>query len=194
MKSKKTFSEYFNLNRTQYDLDFFDCFIHYDTPLFIDPWAIRCGEDDFSVSSYQKICSVFERLICYIRCEDKTRALDLLNNLHEPRETRLGFAKNSIEGSSVGREKSEKIYDALLKSKAVQSGQLVDLEDTALHIENIGRDNISDIVTNMIRYDLIIYTQEQCDLYNVKMTTAQTKVFWDEEKKILYKKIKNSYF
>ncbi len=183
MKSRKTFSEYFKLNKTQYDLDFFDCYIYYDTPLFIDPWAIRCGEDDFSVSCYQKICSVFDRLIDYTNQKDKARAIDLLDNLHEPRETGLGYAKNGKEGSSIGREKSEKIYDALLKSKAVRSGQLIDLEDTALHIEGIGRDNVSDIVTNIIRYDLIKYTQEQCDLYNVRMTMTQTKIFWDEEEK-----------
>lgn len=183
MKSRKTFSEHFNLNRTQYDLDFFDCFINYDTPLFIDPWAIRCGEDNFSVSCYQKICSVFENLIEYIKNKDEARALDLLDNLHEPKETGLGYAKKGKEGSSVGREKSEKIYRILSRSRAVQSGQLVDLEDTALHIEGMNRDNISDIVTNIIRYDLMKYTQEQCDLYGVKMSTTQSKVYWDEEKK-----------
>lgn len=183
MKKYITIAEHFKLNRTQYDLDFFDCYIKKDTPLFIDPWAIRCGDDDFSVSCYQKIQSVFERLIEYIKAEDKVKALDLLDNLHEPSETGLGFGKKTKNGSSVGKEKSEDIYNALKESKAVKTGYLNDLEDTALHIENISSDNISDIVTNIIRLDLMKYTEEQCDLYNIPMVETQTKVYWDETKK-----------
>ena len=180
---KKTISEYFDLKRTQYDLDFFDCYIKKDTPLFIDPWAIRCGDDEFSVKCYQKMQSVFERLLQFIRENKKDEALDLLDNMHEPSETGLGYSKKNKNGSSVGKEKSEEIYTALSKSKAVQSGILNDLEDTALHIENIGADNISDIITNIIRYELIKYTQEQCDLYDIPLIKSQTKVYWDEVKK-----------
>lgn len=180
---KETVSEHFDLKRTQYDLDFFDCYINKDTPLFIDPWAIRCGDDEFCVNCYQKTQSVFERLIHYIRTKQKEKALDLLNNLHEPSETGLGYSKKNKDGSSIGLEKSEDIYNDLLESKAVQSGLLIDLEDTALHIEGIGADNISDVVTNIIRYELIKYTQEQCDLYGIPMIKTQTKVFWDETKK-----------
>ncbi len=183
MKMKKTISEYFELGKTQYDLDFFDCFIKKDTPLFIDPWAIRCGDDDFSVDCYQKIQSVFERLINYIRKGNRDKALDLLDNLHEPSETGLGYGRKTKDGKSIGRKKSRAIYRKLKESKAVKSGYLNDLEDTALHIENIGNDNVSDIVTNIIRLDLIKYTQQQCDLYGIDMAETQTKIFWDESKR-----------
>jgi len=183
MKKGKTISQYFNLKKTQYDLDFFDSFIDRDTPLFIDPWAIRCGDDEFSVSCYQKMHSVFERLIYFINTGNEKEALDLLDNLHEPSETGLGYTENGRDGSSIGLKKSRDIYDALRNSKAVKSGLLTDLEDTALHIEGIGSDNISDIVTNIIRYDLIKYTQEQCDSYGIELTKTQTKTFWDEERK-----------
>lgn len=182
-KKRKTVSEYFDLKRTQYDLDFFDCYIDYDTPLFIDPWAIRCDDDEFSANCYQKIQSVFEILIDYVKTKQKDKALDLLGNLHEPSETGLGYSEKGKNGSSVGMEKSEKIYTALLNSKAVKTGQLNDLEDTALHIEGIGADNISDIVTNIIRYDLIEYTKEQCGIYNLPLVRTQTKVFWDQSRK-----------
>ncbi len=182
-KNQKTISEYFNLNRTQYDLDFFDCFVNKDTPLFIDAWAIRCGDDEFSVNCYQKIQSVFELLINYIRTGQKQKALDILDNLHEPSETGLGYSIKTKNGTSVGPEKSKEIYNALFSSKATQSGLLNDLEDTALHVENLGSDNISDIVTNIIRYELIKYTQEQCDLYGIPTIKTQTKVFWDEKEK-----------
>jgi hypothetical protein len=177
----QTISEYFKLKKSQYDLDFFDAYIAKDTPLFIDPWAIRTSDDDFSINAYQKIHSVFEQLIEFIKNNKETEALELLNNLHEPSETGLGYAKNSKAGSGVGEDKSLEIYKALSTSKAVKSGLLTDLEDTALHIEGIGNDNISDIVTNIIRLDLIKYTQEQCDLYGIQMLPTQTKMFWDED-------------
>ncbi|MCC2630200.1 MAG: hypothetical protein K0S38_9 [Candidatus Paceibacter sp.] len=182
-RKKKTVSEYYGLKKTQYDLDFFDCYINKDTPLFIDPWAIRCEDDEFALNCYQKIQSVFEILITYVRTKQKDKALDLLDNLHEPSETGLGYSIKTKNGSSVGREKSENIYKALVKSKAVKSGMLNDLEDTALHIEGVGADNISDIITNIIRYELIKYTQEQCNLYQIPMIRGQTKVYWDEMKK-----------
>lgn len=178
-----TISEYFNLGKSQYSLDFFDAYITRDTPLFIDPWAIRCAEDEFSVSAYQKIHSVFVKLIGHVQRKEEDAALDLLDNLHEPRETGLGYAVRTKNGSGVGPEKPKDIYDALARSKAVQTGLLTDLEDTALHIEGIANDNISDIVTNIIRFDLIKYTQEQCDLYGIEMASVQTRVYWDEEKK-----------
>lgn len=174
-------SEYFKLEKSQYDLDFFDCYISKDTPLFVDPWAIRCGDDEFSVSAYQKMHSVFGKLIGHVRRGEEDEALELLDNLHEPRETGLGYAAYSKNGSGVGPAKSKDIYDALLKSKAVQTGLLTDLEDTALHIDGISNDNISDIVTNIIRLDLIKYTQEQCDLHGIPMVPSQTRVYWDEE-------------
>ncbi len=183
MKKQKTISDHFKLGKTQYELDFFDCYVANDTPLFIDPWAIRCGDDEFSVNCYQKIQSVFSRLIAYAKKGEKVKALDLLDNLHEPRETGLGYSKKNKQGASVGPLKSVEIYEALLKSRALKSGLLNDLEDTALHIDGIGADNISDIITNIIRYELIKYTQEQCDLYKIPMTVSQTKSFWDESSK-----------
>jgi hypothetical protein len=80
---KKTFSEHFDLKRTQYDLDFFDCFIDKDTPLFIDPWAIKNGRDDFSSICHQKLQSMFEVLIENIRKGNRDYALELLDNLQE---------------------------------------------------------------------------------------------------------------
>lgn len=184
-KGKKhlTISEHFVLGKSQYDLDFFDAYVKRDTPLFIDPWAIRCADDEFSISAYQKLQSVFGKLITYIREGKEDEALELLNNLHEPRETGLGYTVKTKDGSGVGPEKSQDIYDALVKSKAVQTGLLTDLEDTALHIEGIGPDGISDIVTNIIRLDLIKYTQEQCAMYGIELTPPiQTRVYWNEEK------------
>lgn len=183
MKKGKTISEYFDLKRTQYDLDFFDCFINEDTPLFIDPWAIRCGKDEFSENCYQKIHSVFSVLIEHIKNQDEIKALDLLDNLHEPSETGLGYTDRGKKGSAVGGKKSKDIYNILLKSKAVKTGLLKDLEDTALHIDGIGPDNISDIITNIIRYDLIKYTKEQCDFYDIETHETTTKTYWNEQKK-----------
>ena len=180
-KKLKTVSERLSLNKSQYELDFFDSYVGRDTPLFIDPWSIRSSDDQFSSSCYRKIQSVFEKLIEYIKDNKKERALDLLDNLHEPRETALGYSFSGVDGSSIGREKSIKIYDKLKKSKAIKSGLLVDIEDTALHVEGIGPDNISDIITNIIRIDLIKYTQQQCDLYGIGTYPTTTKVYWDEQ-------------
>jgi hypothetical protein len=44
-----TFSEFFNLNKTQAEIDFVDIDLEIDTPLYIDPYALTTREDDWSV-------------------------------------------------------------------------------------------------------------------------------------------------
>ncbi len=56
-------------------------------------------------------------------------------------------------------------------SSAAKTGIIQELEDTALLIDGIGSDVISDIVTN-IRGQLIKYTQQMCGYYNIPMESG----------------------
>ena len=175
-------SEYFNLNKTQAELDFVDVFILKDLPLFIDPWAVRQWSDGFSNVCYNQISSYFECLIWLVRANKKEEALDLLSWLHEPKETHLGKAKDSFDGSWISDWFANEIYEKLKDSQAVATWFLKDLEDTALMIDGIAEDKISDMVTNIIRYQLIKYTQEQCKMHNIPMRpNTPTGIFWNPE-------------
>ncbi|WP_055069159.1 hypothetical protein [Clostridium massiliamazoniense] len=49
-------------------------------------------------------------------------------------------------------------------------------------IDGIGKDSISDITTNVIRKYLIEFTQNQCNIYNIPMTSFKNNI-WDEDLK-----------
>jgi hypothetical protein len=71
------------------------------------------------------------------------------------------------------------LLDTLQASQAVQTGQLHDLSDCELLIPGISADKISDITINIIRGQLIDYTEAQCSLHNIPTSHVPGGVFWD---------------
>ena len=48
------------------------------------------------------------------------------------------------------------------------------------YVDGVGNDTISDIVTTLIRRQLLIYTKNQCDLYGIPTEKRTSKPFWNE--------------
>lgn len=172
------FSKFFNINKPQALLDFVDIDLELDTPLYIDPSALAARDDSWSMVSLNQVNTFFQSVITSIHNNDRERCLELLSHLGEPEETHLGFSKGTNKGRGVGKKQAEGIYDALNHSKASKTGLLKDISDLALFIPKLGRDKVSDMTTNIIRYNLIIYTQQQCKLYNIKTEHVSTGFYW----------------
>ena len=135
--------------------------------LFIDPWLLKEYDTDFSQKCTHYLQSFFTSLLEHINKKDKNGSLKLLDHLHEVNWTRLGYAKNNIQGHAIATEHAGQIYDTLLRSKAVRTKVLKDLEDTALLIPGIDKDKISDMVTNIIMPLLVEYTAQQIKLHDI---------------------------
>ena len=172
-------SEFLNLWKAQPELDFVDIYIYKDVPLFLDPWAIRQSWDDFSNLCHNIISDYFESLLKKIRNWDKSWAMDMLSWLWEPQETHLWLSKDWFSWSWIWPDKARLIFEKLSESEAVKTWFLNDLEDTALMIEWIKEDNISDIVTNLLRFQLIKYTQEQCKMHSIELRKLPTWYYWN---------------
>ena len=181
-KKYQKVSEYFKLDKSQWDLDFVDIFVDRDMPLFIDPWAIRSGQDSFSQDCRSDLHVFFTDLIQSVGTNQQ-RAFELLDSLHEPKETHLGFSSKSYKGRGVGKLNAQAMYDALIESEAVRTGLLTDLEDTTLYIEHFGSDKVSDIVSNVIKRRLIEYTQEQAMLNGIPTKKQTVTGVWNSESK-----------
>ncbi len=166
---RQTFSQYFNLNKSQHELDFVDVPVNDgDIALFIDPYAISKRTDRWSLQCHNLIVTFFQNAIDHIRNGRYRRAKYMLSGLREPNQTRLGLSiSKKPRGRGIGREQAASLYRALTESSAVRTGFLRDLEDCELLIEGISRDKISDISTNIIRQKLIEYTQHQCVLFAI---------------------------
>jgi hypothetical protein len=181
------FSNIFGLNNRQSELDFVDVLVDADIPLYVDPFAFKIGDDDFSIECNDLVISYFQELVDALRCGDEMKARRLLENLHEPNETRLGVSRPKPrelpQGRGVGTKQAQSLYAAFAKSKAVQTGILTDLSDCELFIEGISHDKISDVTVNIIRRQLVDFTKAQCRLHGVPMEKKPTGVWWHEEAK-----------
>lgn len=161
------FSAIFALSNTQANLDFVDIDLSKDIPLYVDPYAIQIRHDEWSGRCGDHIRSYFNELLFALRSNNVARANHLLSHLHEPNETCLGVSRGTPSGRGVGEHKASMLADALVNSKAFQSGLLTDMSEAELFVHGIGRDTISDLTTNILRGLLAEYTAEQCELHSV---------------------------
>jgi len=183
MKKFQTFSEYFDLDKSQYELDFVDVPVNNgDIPLFIDPYAISKRDDRWSLECHNAIVDFFQGVIDKIRNNKSDEAKYMLSGLREPNQTRFGLSVGkSPRGRGIGGDQAEILHHALSESTAVKTGFIKDLEECELLIEGISRDKISDITTNIIRHKLVEYTQAQCELWKIPTESVPSEMIWDQE-------------
>lgn len=180
MPGAQRVSEYYNLSGDQGSFDFVDVYINRDVPLFIDPTALRHVGGDWANRAASSIQTFFQAVIDEIRATNRAKALALLKELREDNSTHLGFSSRS-KGSGLGDGLAFEFYQQLKSSAAVKSGLVSDLEDTALLVEGVGPDRISDVTTNLIRLQLIEYTQAAADFYGIPLKkNVAVPPFWDD--------------
>jgi hypothetical protein len=178
------FSDHFKVNKKQSQLDFVDIPLDTDIPLYVDPYALYISPVDWVRTAGALVVSYFDLLLQALTKGDRAKAMMMLSHLHEPNETRLGQSKGSPIGRGWSDGQARQLYDALARSKAIRSGLLRDIGDLELFLPGIAEDKISDLAINVIRSELVAYTQEQCELHDVPTEEVPAKAFWnpDEER------------
>jgi hypothetical protein len=179
-------SEYFNLGLTQPYLDFVDVDVEKDVRYYIDPTALLIPGDAWSSECVSAIQDFFQRVVSHLAAGRHDAAARLMAYLSEPNETHLGQSQGSrSRGRGLGEYRAYDVVDALEESGAIGTGLLQDLEDTILMIRGIGLDMISDITTNIIRSQLIAYTQEVAAVYGIPTTPhVNSGYLWNSQQGI----------
>ncbi|MFF4479797.1 hypothetical protein ACFY1A_22630 [Streptomyces sp. NPDC001520] len=175
-------SEYYNLQRNQSELDFVDVDTTDDIPVYIDPSNIRRLTDTWGEECTLLLGTFFSSVLNAVRVDDGPQITALLSNLSEPNETHLGLSAGKSRGRGLGRFLRKELAAKLATSKAAQSGLIEDLEDTALFIDRVDKDIVSDVATNVIRGALIAYTQSVCDFYGIPVEQVYSGPVWDAVK------------
>ena len=140
-------SQYYKLGLEQPSLEFVDVVLGEDIRLFVDPRACVALRSEWGDRCVGLIRQFFEDVLTAIRDDDDQRARLLLDGLHEPNETRLGFTKGRVAGRGIGPGLADDLFEALSASEAVrEDGLIEDLEDTALLIPGVGVDLVSDML------------------------------------------------
>lgn len=178
--SGQRFSELFALELTQGALDFVNIDVVEDSPVYIDPHAIRTMQGAWINDCQVSISTYFDALLASVIEGKAARTWDLIAPLSEPNETHLGESVGASRGRSLGTEKkARELITALQHSRAVTTGLLKDLEETILFVDGIGTDILSDITTCLIRAQLIEYTQNQCNFHGIPMEPQYSGPIWN---------------
>ena len=173
-------SEIFNLNKSQFELDFVDIDPEVDTPLFLDPYFISKSDTEFGRAAYILLNDFFSTLLSSLNNGNIALAQELFSYLGENNELCLGLSRGTPSGKGMGPKDSERIFKELLNSKALHSGLLSDIEDFRLFVRNVDRDKISDMTGNIIKSLLLQYTQDQCELLGIPLIDGvPTGYYWD---------------
>jgi hypothetical protein len=173
-------SDIFNLGKTQHELDFVDVNPNRDFPVYLNPFVFSARTDGFSVEASRTIVHFFQHNLGLIKKGKVDEARANFQHLNEPNETCLGMSKRRPKGRGIGNDNASDLFESVLQSKAMKTGLVEHLEDTAIFIPNIGKDKVSDMTTNIIRLNLIAYTQRQCDLLEIPLTKdVPSGFFWD---------------
>lgn len=163
------FSEYYKLNKTQLELDFVDVPIDEDIKLCVDPYALsNLDKDEWFIEANNEVIDFFDLLLKIVKSGDKKTAIRMLQVCRETKGTNLGFSKNG-DGSGVGNDYAERLYEALLESKLTIDDSISDIGECELFVEGIGSDRISDMTIGILKQRLISYTQNICRKYNIEM-------------------------
>lgn len=176
-------SEYYELGIQQPSLDFVDVRINSDTPLFLDPTALNLLDTEWGAYCRSLIQDYFHTVLYEVKNGNHNGARNLLSILSEPNETKLGYSTEFPRGHGMGVGLAEDMWQSLSESRAVETGIIQDLEDTALLIDGVGSDIISDITTNIIRKPLIDYTQSMCAEYGISTEEVASGQIWDSMNK-----------
>lgn len=165
------FTDFFNVSEAdlkRYGAFNVSCVV--DLPLFIDPFLLFTSRN----SDYQEL---HDEIIKYLRfLRDKSAAGQINNGLlkawycfHEVSQNRLGFCESGSRGSGLGlgfahalNENLNKIFSDFGEEKITKGSHL---EKLVLIKDGVGRDNISDFTTNLIKGHLLEYTEKFAKKY-----------------------------
>jgi hypothetical protein len=178
------FSDHYRINRPQSQLDFVDIPLDTDVSLYIDPYALSVSGSDWLRECGNIVVNFFDHFLSVVRKKDEATAMKVIANLHEPNDIHLGVSLGRPSGRGWGGKQGFQLYETLKESSAVKSGLLKDLSDIELLMPGIGSDKISDLTANVIRGELVAYTEEQCLLYSIPTERINSGLYWDPEAKV----------
>ena len=162
-----------------------------DTPLYIDPMMIRVSESVFGKECLTKLDSFWKVVRWALEAEAHGKLQKLFSHMKEENATHLWVCFKKLSWKGVWPKKANDLLDAIIGSNAIKQGLVAEILDMNLFVENIGPDNISDMVTNIIKRELCIYTQDQCKQYGIP--TKQFNMWFYRNSDLLTRKRLNTF-
>lgn len=168
---KVLFSDYFSVSEKSIEEHgTFNISLVTDLPLFIDPFLLFNSKNETYIKLHRDIIRYLE----FLRDKSLTGQLSvgLIANWYrfkEVHQTWLGFSISGNKGSGLGYGFANALnlnFGRIFKEYGKESiTKGTHLEKLCLIEEGVGRDNISDFTTNLIKHFLATYTQDFAKKY-----------------------------
>ena len=144
-----------------------------DEKEFIDPYRINPNSSLLAARAKEKIIKYFDAFFEAIKNEDLQMVYLLGKHLHEINATKLGYSAPGVEPRGKGFSQYDlvAIYNAAQRIK----DHIVSMPDILVFAEKVGPDKISDLTTNIIYEELLQFTKEIIDKYNLPIEYVTTK-------------------
>ena len=169
--------------------EWFDPLLDHDTELFIDPFLVFKLKHPLFKHAHDKLIKFFNeafRVAAESRGNIKHTAYKKLINMlifPEVSELCLGYTERSTAGSGSSFSFAKIIARTILQSIAIGVKNIEHFEELWILGEGIGCDRISDMTANILKPELIEYTQKICNKLELKQLTSikLPKAYFDFE-------------
>lgn len=185
------FSDFFNVNPSKIEeFGSFNISLINDLPLFIDPFLLFGSKKE----EYKKLHDSIIKYLTFLKSKSEIGIKEFYQIkswylFPEVKQNWFGYSKVGNGGSGLGRNFGEAfsstmhiVFDDLGKERITQSSHL---EKAGLFEIGVGKDNISDFTTNLIKEFLLDYTQAfaqaNIDKKQLKIVNVD-KVYFDYER------------
>jgi hypothetical protein len=180
------FSTQFGVVRTVDD-DWFDPTLGEDTQLYVDPFLIFLDKSSGWGNAHDTLMRFFINVIGLLNAAGDNEAdprfqkAKTLLLFKEPPEFCLGTSKGSIFGAGSNKGLQVGMLEGAREAIRLGLEDLRHFEELALFGEQIGADRISDITCDVLKPELIAYTQDVAKRHGIKLEKVNVGTAgWDE--------------
>lgn len=157
----------------------FDPILVADTELFIDPFSVFDEKDGVFEDSFNKIIRFFnEGFKLAAKCSNKQgiyyKKLESMMTFPEVNEIGLGYSSSNA-GAGASKRFRDQIINSIYDSIGRGLKNFRHFEEIGIFEKGIGCDRISDITCNILKEEIILYTQDICRKHNIPLTTVKMK-------------------
>lgn len=167
-----------------FELDFVSPDPKGDVRVYLDLYLMYESKDPEWHEVQAFIFDYFNQLLIAYRAKNISED-DLIGKLNFPEVQAIGFGycEEGVKGKGTHRERAILIKKAIFDDTNVLSFGLEELAKASIQIEGIGPDLLSDLVGNFALFNLIEYTKEQVNTYNLKTITVNLPNGYDSREK-----------
>ena len=120
----------------------------------------------------------FLKLIRQVIKNKDSNKLKRLLNIGEAQDAGFGYCESGVSGSGMGSVISLNVINILRKNELFLKRGFLRLEELQWFDVSIGPDRVSDLCINILKREIISYTQEQCRKFEIPMEEVRVhKVF-----------------